>query len=326
MRAARNDAAIVGLGALLIRLLRQLDAESTTVINGVETGLAAYNWHRGTHSEELAWAARLRELLDAEGYRTHGECPYPGQELKKGKKKCCDIVIEMPDDSRVWLEIKAAWKKYFSSRDGLQTNERNYGPYLFGGSKSHSAAGDLKKLEVVSNRDASHVAFLLIGFDAADSPMDADVGNMIRAEQLDRRGWRSMPSTPWSDRRCASCRIYPWFWWRPADSEPEPATRREKKGDAMRRDPLTLDDAVRVSHVLPDSHRFQQQGLSAHMLELLGITGSRAASAQSAIKSALGSANTAAFLYGPRGEEGFPPYTTRRKDACVRIVQVVTNL
>jgi hypothetical protein len=133
----------------------------------------------------------------------------------------CDLVITFAKGRRIWIEVKGAWKYYCYENETLH----NYYGYLFFplkkvAKKSHSAAQDLRKLEVLGSRDADYVGLLLVGFDSTlpDADMTTDIGEFVRLAKIDRRPWTESKCDSWPDRyfgeQCLA-RIRSWFWRRP---------------------------------------------------------------------------------------------------------------
>ena len=98
-----------------------------------------------------------------------------------------------------------------------ERTHRGYHPTFIGGpAKSHSTAQDFEKLSQLGATDAGQVACLLIGFDAADRPMDPDVEELARREKLISRGWEAFGPEIWPDYNGSRCRILCRLWSRQA--------------------------------------------------------------------------------------------------------------
>lgn len=126
----------------------------------------------------------------------------------------CDRVIEMVDGSRLWLEIKLAWRTWFHQRVKNNT-DFYYKGYFDGIHHSHSVAGDFSKLERIGSKDAKYLALLLVGFDAREGQMTKDMAELVRQERLVERGWH-LSSDAWVNRHSAECWNRCWFGWRAA--------------------------------------------------------------------------------------------------------------
>ncbi len=198
------------VGRILLDGVRQLDAEACQLINGYPCGLVGTAVKR----YEDKWSSKLAERLARHGYETQIQVPYPAQTGKR-----CDVVAQLADRSRVWIEVKTAWKSWFNSTE-VRLIEHNpfYRKYLFGPDDggldtSHSLAQDFAKLDELAP-SPDYKAILLIGFDAAASPMAPDVVELCQRLKLDESGWSQLGPECWPDRACESCRIACWFWWR----------------------------------------------------------------------------------------------------------------
>lgn len=200
--------------------LRRMDEEACTPVRGAPTGL---NWFGGHAKPELkrpqtecCWSDRLAELLREAGFDACRETRYPA-----APKLRCDLLLIGPDGRRTWLEIKGAWKHWWSHERG---NDAIYRAYLLDrpapGSpagrfkKDHSAYQDLDKLARLTREDADRAAFLLIGFDSAAHPMRDDVAELRRDAGLDREPW-SASADDWADPYRGGERVRCWLWERP---------------------------------------------------------------------------------------------------------------
>jgi len=206
------------LPATIFACLRRMDAEATTIRNGAPTGL---NWYAAHARPELKkpqtepeWSKRLARLLTDAGVPTRAEVPYPHD-----RRKRCDVVVTLPDDSgRVWIEIKGAWKHWWSQRGGLGI----YRSYLFHPllpgliAKSHTVPNDLRKLSHLTPADARAAAMLLIGFDTPECSMDEDVEELVRLAGLHEPDWMIATDEwhdPWRSGQLVRC----WYWTRDAE-------------------------------------------------------------------------------------------------------------
>ncbi|HEY3318943.1 MAG TPA: hypothetical protein VGP72_00500 [Planctomycetota bacterium] len=208
--SATNVAAAVP--AILFRLLRQMDAEATTVKDGFPTGLNWYGGHVGTRQTEPQWSKRIVELLRAEGLVAECECGYGA-----GTRDRCDVVIMLPEVGKFWLEIKGAWKEYWREKG---TNDLLYRSYLLhplvpglDKTKTHTVPLDLQKLARLTRADASYVGMLLVGFDSSEAPMDADVAQLVQLARLGIEPWTAV-ATGWLDTYRPGQRVRVWFWYR----------------------------------------------------------------------------------------------------------------
>jgi len=199
--------------------LRQMHDEADTIVgNDVRAGLVHYAMHCGKKQHERSLCRRLAELMTQAGHAARTKVRYPGQSRQK-----CDVVVGFEGAEPVWLEVKTAWKTWMESSGEIKNNSPSiYRSYLLGSAggleKSHSTAQDFEKLSQLSATDASHMACLLFGFDAVDSPMDPDIEELARREQLTSRGWEAYGPETWPDYNGSRCRVLCWLWCRQAGS------------------------------------------------------------------------------------------------------------
>jgi hypothetical protein len=202
-----------------------MDDEATTPINGWHAGLCDYAGHLGltTRSYEVPIYRRLAEMLKAAGYEARTDVPYP-----YGSGQQCDLVVTLGGGGAAWIEVKQAWKEWFSNRTSSVRTSGFYRSYLLGAGggglpRSHSAAQDFEKLEQLRPPEADYAGVLLIGFDSPARPMDDEVGELTGNASLTSRGWRICGPEVWPDRNCAACRIVCLFWYRATGSQSEAA-------------------------------------------------------------------------------------------------------
>jgi hypothetical protein len=203
------------LGQEVLAHLRAMDHEATTVsAKGSPTGL---NWYGGHARPELKkpqtepeWSKELARRLTDGGVESAAEVPYPNSPRAR-----CDAVSTLPDGSRVWIEIKGAWREYWRQYGKLGTY-RSYllHPLVAGlDPKSHTVPLDMEKLAGLSPEDASFVAILLVGFDSAEHPMDADIDKLRTLSGLGAAPWTEIAEEwpdPHRDGECVHC----WLWLR----------------------------------------------------------------------------------------------------------------
>jgi hypothetical protein len=199
----------------LFKALRLMDREACCTPDGDPTGLSWYGgFFRPECSKpptETSWTRRLEQLLPTYGFPTEREVCYPHNPRLK-----CDNVVTLPGGARLWLENKGAWRDYWTENGGLGIY-RSYllHPLVPGlDPKTHTVPLDLKKLSHLRRPAADYIGFLLLGFDTAKDPMDADVARLIRLARLDRSPW-VQASTGWRDRYRRGRRVLVWLWCRP---------------------------------------------------------------------------------------------------------------
>jgi hypothetical protein len=198
----------------IVSLVKAIDDEASTLIHGHHAGLVNYVDHARARSQERALVSRLAQLLRARAQAFSTEVTYPSS------RRRCDLVKR--ESPRTWIEVKTAWKAWFSVREGrIKVNApqiyRSYLAYpLFGGMRrTHSLAADFQKLDTLTKADADVAGVLLVGFDSDTDPMDKDVDLLAEAAALGPKGWNALGNRAvWADRNSPVCRIKCWFWWR----------------------------------------------------------------------------------------------------------------
>lgn len=200
----------------ILNILRQMDNEADTAINGVHAGLAAYAKHAGSKHHKRSISADIAQHLSDSGFPTETEVPYPD-----GHQTRCDLVTTLPNGESCWIETKIIWWAWYSaSQKAVRRNDKGiYRGYLFGPleqglERSHSVAQDVDKLEALTSPAANSVAVVLIGFDEASGPVVNDVHWLIELKQLRSRGWQITGPQTWADQNSDQCRLCCWVWWR----------------------------------------------------------------------------------------------------------------
>lgn len=205
-----------GLSTTLFGALRQMDAEATTRLpTGAPTGLSDYGRHSRPElrrpQAEVEWSRRLASLLRAAGYSVTTEVRYPEYALPtKRRRQRCDLVVDLGEEGRLWLEIKGAWRDYWGGKSGI------YHCYLlyplapeYDLGKDHTVPFDLTKLKALRTPEAQFIAELLIGFERLDDPMDHEIRRLIRLAELDQ--WRTDVDA-WESGTTPNQRIRTWLW------------------------------------------------------------------------------------------------------------------
>jgi hypothetical protein len=210
---------LVPFAAAAFAALRRMDAEASTICAGKPTGLSSYGYHLQPTAKrtqtEPAWSKRLAVLLTEAGFPAKAECRYPCTPPPGHRRQSCDVVVELPGGGRLWLELKGAWRAYWKARGGLLI----YRSYLLHplvpdlDPKSHTVPLDLEKLGRLPPADAAHVAALLIGFEADDDPMDADVAELVQLAELGQAPWTTHADRwPAHHQPGHSVRCWLWSW------------------------------------------------------------------------------------------------------------------
>ncbi len=202
------DTTLEQLSKELLGFLRLMDDEADTVSGYCDhAGLIDYASYKGVGGRkyEESWNDRLAELLSNDETNVFREHRYPNS-LNK-----CDLVLR--SKATVWLEVKAAWKGWFSSVTGkLKNNPNSYKGYLFGDAhRTHSVAHDIEKLNRLDSEVADYVGALVIGFDIANKPITPDMEQLIKNMQLKEDGWQIHGAEIWPDRNHPDCRYNCWF-------------------------------------------------------------------------------------------------------------------
>jgi len=223
---SRRDTSKLARMALenVIDSISEIDRECKTLLNGVEHGLVNVNYEFDKNSKhELLIAKLTSEKLRQKGWKV------PRAETKSGyryptaaenhlgsTRKWCDLLVNLDDRDRLWIEIKLAWKAWFNCVGGPTYSNRNYLPYLQGDNHTHSFRGDLEKLSGPGWGPNDYRAVCLIGFDCIQQPMDNEVSHVVQpANQGVAKMsciWNSMAERHWKDRRNPDFRINTWCW------------------------------------------------------------------------------------------------------------------
>ncbi|HEY8665745.1 MAG TPA: hypothetical protein VIL86_03725 [Tepidisphaeraceae bacterium] len=184
--------------------------------------LCNYAAYSGKTQLEPAWAHGLKSQLDS-AYDVIANRKQPVGLIP-------DLFVRFKDMSRLWVEIKRAWKHYFSAAElPSHVDTGLFSGYLNGRASGGSVVGDFEKLEKLTFENAEYAALLLIGFDEAEGTLQDDVARMRTTQELAARGWMSQPPSFQLDRRCPDFRIGCWFWWkhiRSSSSSHSPEERR----------------------------------------------------------------------------------------------------
>ncbi len=145
-----------------------------------------------------------------------------------GSRQSVDLLVKFPDRPTLWLESQGAWKSCFG--DTGKSNPAYRKHLLHEDPKEHSALSDiLSKLTQIAT-PGDFVGELLIGFDSVQSPMDAEIAELIERAGLNRHPWESYHlrwSNPNDSRYSFGC----WLRVRPVlppigttESDSAPAT------------------------------------------------------------------------------------------------------
>lgn len=176
--------------------LQTMDAEATYLVGGRAAGLQAYR-HPALASNrwEESWSRGIADRVP----QCRVECCYPGA------KKRCDLVWTLEDGSKLWLEVKGAWKQYLWN--GVLKSNSAYRKHL------KAAAADVIKVGELPRGIAQHVGLLLLGFDVSGSPMDADIEAFILKAKLKNPEW-TVAHRRWADPLAPGHRNSAWLWIR----------------------------------------------------------------------------------------------------------------
>ena len=229
---------------IILDALCEIDNECRTLRNGIEHGLVNVKLEFAGRrlTEEPLIACLAREKLKASGVEVHpDEVPYPGS----GKR--CDVVIDLPDSSRLWLELKLASKAWFNCVGPPEYSNPAYATYLDGRDRTHSLRHDFEKLRSANLPAGDHRAVCLIGFDCAAKPMDSDVAKIVR-QARGSAPWEAAAERHWPDRRSRDFRINVWIWLLPASATKQSASakpeHRVDRKSIGARTPIATDEQL----------------------------------------------------------------------------------
>lgn len=188
---------------------RAMDCEATTIgRDGVPVGL----WHYGAHvcpprGTEVSWSAEVASRLESDG------CDVRTEEGYRGTRQRCDLLVDLEDATRIWIEVKGSWHNWWK---GNRSKARQW--------LMDQVMKDMNKVAGLTASEATHVGLVLLGFDDPDSyPMDEDFQDMLELTKLSTPPWQSAKDE-WPDPHRAGNRVRCWFWWRPVDQDAGPPT------------------------------------------------------------------------------------------------------
>jgi len=193
--------------------IAEIDRDCRTILNGIEHGLLNVEAEfkerpleaKGLTTEPLiAWL--VRQKLASADRKICFEMKYPGS----GEE--CDLVFDVGARGQLWLELKLAWKAWFTCRSGPIYSNKSYGNYLRSARRSHSFRRDFGKHKNAGIPAGDHLAVCLIGFDWVQKPMDTDVAAVVETARHEDGPWMPATERHWPDRRCLDFRINVWSW------------------------------------------------------------------------------------------------------------------
>ncbi len=199
------------LARTIFTALRRMDREAVARADGKATGLWWYGGHARPElrrpSTEVEWSRRLAALLGSSGLAARQEVAYPAQPRER-----CDLVVEIPGRGRAWLEVKGAWKDYWSARD----RDDVFRAYLLhplvpfpSVRRTHTAALDIAKLVRLRPDDGALAALLVVGFDTADDPLAGDLAELVDRAELDAAPWTGFVDD-WTDAAGRGVHVRLW--------------------------------------------------------------------------------------------------------------------
>lgn len=203
MNTTSNQSEIEAIGQAVFRALREMDASCA---RGLCAFVSCSPFAGQKRKDEAAITWGVTKSLQSDWSVEQCEHQYP-----EGGGRC-DRVLDLSDGSRLWLEVKLAWRAWFY--DVVKHNAPfMYNGYFGGDHHSHSVAGDFAKLERINATHARYAALLIVGFDLKDSQITPDVLALTKREQLAERGWRFMADS-WPTQQSIECWHRCWFAWR----------------------------------------------------------------------------------------------------------------
>jgi hypothetical protein len=194
----------------------EIDRACNTLLNGIEHGLVnvkrefrdrVYQETGKKLKEEQLIAWLVRKKLISAGWHVDWESPYPTNVDRE-----CDLVVGLKGSSKLWLELKLAWKAWFNCASQPRYSNGVYHSYLQGSNRSHSFRQDFEKLERGSWPLGDCRAICLIGTDYVKAPMGQEVAAVVESVRQHGFHWEAATERHWSDRRCSDFRINVWSW------------------------------------------------------------------------------------------------------------------
>lgn len=222
------------LVCVLLDALQALDAEAVTSHGNFPTGLRWYSRHlgivKGDPTEDAITAALADRLVGASGvHRATTQVGYPLHvQLRDGRlaKDSCDLVLDLSDGRRAWIEVKCAWPYLRNTADGRPYRNGEYSDHLTG--TTNGAAADFHKLRRLRVPcDADLIGVLLVGCDMIGSRAtfeitDADQELLSDLAGLTSDAW-DLAQREWPDPHAARvfgeadkgiCRTRCFLWLR----------------------------------------------------------------------------------------------------------------
>jgi hypothetical protein len=227
---------VANLSALLFEMLKEMDSEAVgTTKNGWPVGLRSYCHYERTQPGvkprkrddiEDSWCRRLSRLLKERHDLEVGTfSSYP-------TKKRTDLVVELPNAGKVWIEIKGAWSYNNRGNCGKPRIQKDdYRKYLYG--RPHKCVEwDVAKCACLTTAEASHAGILVIGFDAEEPAKYSISGDEIAVlktraglgDPVWREHYREWPDEHQLNgpqRAANGYRVRCWFWYRQLTAESE---------------------------------------------------------------------------------------------------------
>lgn len=193
-----------------------IDRQCDLLINGIEGGLCNIKRQFAPLAVAELGKKLTEETLTSWLLSKHLVATELSMELERhypASREECDLVLSDPDGRSFWIEVKNSWRHWFNC-DGTFGRSSAYKGYLFGDESHPGLPHDFRKLERLTDRDATGVGVQLIGFESTRHLMEEDVKLMTRNEKLAERGWVLSHKESWPDRRNPHFRISTWFWTR----------------------------------------------------------------------------------------------------------------
>jgi hypothetical protein len=207
------------LPSALIGAVRSMDAEAARRMDLAAAGPSSDLFHARIDQElpqsDLKWSHRLAQFLSHDGYDCRPDVRFPTYAVSAARRRQrCDLVIQLAQDARLWLEVRAAWKDDASAASGIYQGLLLHpllDGYDFG--KGHATPEDFQRLNSLQPPDAQYVASMLVGFEQSGS--DSLHREILDLDKLAKRDGWSSSNEAWQSPFVDAQTICVWLWVKP---------------------------------------------------------------------------------------------------------------